>query len=112
MAFDNPKLVADAVGASDPEVLAKSAYINWIFQHLRMNYFLGLYSRDKVRAQVESMFEAEFPRYWWVMARKGYMADAFSKREREFLAIVEEVFEQATLPQEASDDSATNSTSA
>ena len=69
MAFENPKIVAEAWGLDDPEALAKSAYINWVIQHLRMGFSLKITTPAAVRTEVTRMFRAQFPRDWWTTAQ-------------------------------------------
>jgi hypothetical protein len=66
MGFDKPDLIAGVLGERDPELLAKNMYVNWIVQHLRVNYILKVDPPIAVRNQLALLFKAELPRQWWI----------------------------------------------
>ena len=104
MAFDHPEIVAKVEGDDDPELVAKSVYVNWNMQHMKMSFLLRSTPRDLVRTEAELMFKAPFVRDFWKSARPVYKMEARSRRENEFVKIVDDVFRQVALLQEHDDN--------
>jgi hypothetical protein len=100
MALDHPEIVAKVEGNDDPELIAKRAYVNWNMQHLRMSFLLKSASRDLVQSEAELMFQAQFVRDFWKSAESLYKMEARSRREDEFVKIVNDAFRRVTLPQQ------------
>jgi len=111
MALDNPKVVAEVEGEDDPDLVAKSAYVNWNMQHLKMSFLLESTHRDLVQSEAERMFKAQFARDWWKGAEPVCKMEARSKREREFVKIVDEVFRKVTLTQKQNENLAIDTSS-
>ena len=95
MALTNSQLVSEALGEPDPNSFAKSVYINWRFKYMELSYSVGALSATAVSNQAAMMFDAEFPRHWWAVAREHYRLEAATKSEQEFVAIVDEAFRRA-----------------
>jgi Family of unknown function (DUF6082) len=100
MAFDHPEIVAKVEGDDDPELVAKTAYVNWNMQHLKMTFLLKSTSRDLLQSEAERMFQAQFVRDFWKNAEPVYKMEARSRRENEFVKTVDDAFRQVTLLQE------------
>jgi Family of unknown function (DUF6082) len=111
MAFDHPEIVAKVEGDDDPELVAKSAYVNWNMQHLKMTFLLKSAPRDLVRSEAELMFKAEFVRDFWKSAGPVYKMEARSKREDEFVRIIDDAFRQVTKSQEHNENLAIDTSS-
>jgi Family of unknown function (DUF6082) len=111
MAFDNPRIVAETEGEDDPDLVAKSAYVNWNMQHLRMSFLLRAAPPVVVQSEAERMFKAQFVRDWWESAGPVYQTEAFSRREHEVLKIVDRAFKRVTLPHEQNANLATGASS-
>ena len=67
-------------------------------QHLKMSFLLRSTPRDLVQSEAERMFKAQFVRDWWKGAEAVYKVEAQSRREREFVTIVDEAFRQLNRP--------------
>jgi hypothetical protein len=111
MAFDHPEIVAKIEGDDDPELVAKSVYVNWNMQHLKMSFLLKSTPRDLVQSEAGRMFQAQFVRDFWKNAEPVYKMEAQSRREREFVKIVNDAFRQVALPQEHNENLAIDTSS-
>ena len=111
MAFDNPRIVAEAEGEDDPDLVAKSAYVNWNMQHLKMSFLLRSTHRDLVQSEAERMFKTQFVRDWRKSAEPVYNMEARSRRESEFVKIVDDAFRKVTLPQKQNENLAIDTSS-
>lgn len=105
MGLANPKLTAEAFGSSDEDWLAKAGLVNWQVKSWEMSYLTKVMSAKSVHAQAAGLFASEFPREWWSKSRELFRADATSRREREFFAIIDFEFERERHRVEASPSS-------
>lgn len=110
MVFDHPEVLADILGRDDPEWIKKATYVNWVMQHIKMAFSQKVITSAGARKEVAELFRGQFSREWWASARPLFKAEAFLKREREFVTMVDEVFREVTSPQEPSGSSITNVT--
>jgi hypothetical protein len=53
-------------------------------------------SKESVQVQAARLFSVSYPYEWWAGAREIYEVEASAKREREFFAIVDKTFHQAS----------------
>jgi hypothetical protein len=94
--LDNPKLIAGLL-EEDPDSFAGAIYINWTTKYMELSYEIKALTADAVRLQAKLMFSAQFARSWWINAKPLYNAEATTKRENDFVALLDEVYEQAIL---------------
>jgi len=95
VSIDNRELTSDIFN-QDPGNYLKSAYVNLFIKHLEMGYSMKVISRKSVQVQTARLFSVSYPYEWWAGAREIYAVEASSKREREFFAIVDKMFHQAS----------------
>ena len=96
MGFDRPDIIAGVLD-EDPDSFSSAIYMNWTMQYMQLGYDIKTLSANAVRVQAGIMFSANLPRSWWLGARPVWMAYATTKRENEFIAMIDEVYEQALL---------------
>jgi Family of unknown function (DUF6082) len=94
--IDNPELTAAALGKTDPDGYVKSVFVNWNIKYLELSYSIKAISASSVQVQVAGIFGAEYPRNWWSEVRPIYAAEATTRRERSFFAIVDREFNRAS----------------
>lgn len=95
MALDNPELIASLVEDRDPESFTKGIFLNWRSKVLELNYEVNAMSADSVRLQAKLMFGGQFSRDWWSETKPIYESEAKTKRQKEFVTLLDEGFEQA-----------------
>jgi Family of unknown function (DUF6082) len=95
LAVDNPKLISEALGHADPDSYVRGVFVNWAFKSLELGYSMKAFSAESVGVQASRLFDAKYPREWWMSARDIYAIEAATKRERQFLIIVNKAFDQA-----------------
>jgi uncharacterized protein DUF6082 len=94
MALANPAVAAEVFGFQDKEWFTKAALTNWQVKYWEMSYSIKAISAGSIRAQAAQLFTSEFPCQWWSRFREFYQADATTKREREFFALIDAEFER------------------
>jgi hypothetical protein len=101
--LENPDAVAEVLGITNPEAYAKDAYLNWQISYLSMSYDIKTMSKENLRFLLRESFAIENSRRWWATAGKSYHDWAISRRDKEFVSILEEEFRrpsQGTGPAE------------
>jgi hypothetical protein len=92
---------------SPPGDFSKASYLNLWMKYLQTGYSFKTISETSVDLQAARMFESDYPRVWWAtLARNIYGAEAATKSEKEFFAIVDTKFQDAMRALESSDGSA------
>jgi hypothetical protein len=97
MAMEYPDLhvnPADKI-SPDPESLRRNNLLNWGTQHLRFGYEIGAIPEASVRWEIARNFSAAIWREWWARVRDSYVAAANSKKDRQFISIVDEEYARA-----------------
>jgi hypothetical protein len=92
--FDRPDIIAGVL-EEEPDNFSGSIYINWTMKYMQLSYDINTLTAEAVRVQARTMFSAQFPRSWWLRAKPIYLAEATTKREVEFISVIDEVYEQA-----------------
>jgi len=93
MVIDNPKLLSGLVDVSDPEEITKvGSFLNFRLKQLELGYSLKSISSESVRLQAQIMFSEGYPAEWWLSVRGIFEAEAATKRERQFFAIVDKEY--------------------
>jgi hypothetical protein len=95
IAMENPSLGTVFESDVDPADAPKAAFINLLMTLLQASYSLKVASKATVSLQAERIFAAEFSRSWWEYARDSYMVETSMKREQEFVALIDEKFQEA-----------------
>ena len=76
---------------------SRDGYLNLWMKYLELGYYFGGVSSVSASLQAAYFFESEFSRKWWkTLARDVYRVEATTKRQKEFLAIVDAEFQKAT----------------
>ena len=86
---------ADTPMFADPESYRRAVMLNWQVNHLQLAFVTGQLSELGVRDNFDRLFVSKFRRDWWSVARRGYVADAKSKADRKFIALVDEEYQRA-----------------
>jgi Family of unknown function (DUF6082) len=90
--LENPAAVAEVLGIANPEAYAKDAYLNWNISYLSMSYDIKTISESNLRFLLRESFARENSRRWWATAGKSYHDWAMSRRDKEFVSILEDEF--------------------
>jgi hypothetical protein len=107
MAADNRELISEIFG-SEPGSYLKDVFINWFFKYLELSYSMKVISAKSVRVQAIRLFAIDYPYEWWARSREVYDIEATTKRERQFFAIIDEMFEQVAHRNQSGRSSATD----
>lgn len=92
--IENPALATTIYTDRDPAYLANASFLNFQMILLETNYSLKMLPGKALGFHVRSLFASEFARTWWAtLARDTYEAEAVTKLEKEFLAIVDAAFQ-------------------
>jgi Family of unknown function (DUF6082) len=90
--LENPAAVAEVLGITNPDAYAKDAYLNWQISYLSMSYGIKTMSKANLRFLLRESFAIENSCRWWATAGRSYYDWAISRRDKEFVAILEEEF--------------------
>jgi hypothetical protein len=90
--LENPSAVAEVLSYPNPEAHAKDAYLNWYISYLSMSYEIKTISEANLRFLLRDSFASENSRRWWAIAGGSYHDWAMSRRDKEFVSILEEEF--------------------
>ncbi|HET9081756.1 MAG TPA: DUF6082 family protein [Trebonia sp.] len=108
--LENPALAAEVLGMSSPESYVKQVVLNWHVSYLSMGFDVKTVTESSLRFAIrEQIFKTKDSLSWWIMARQSYHDWAISRRDKEFVAILEEEFQRASQMAEASNTAATPS---
>ena len=103
LVIDNPELVSDSIDQSDPELTARAgSLLNYRIKQLELSYSVKAVSSASVRLQARLLFKDNHPVQWWAGAREVYAAEAATRRERQFFALVDQEYEHAKEQLESS----------
>ena len=95
VSIDSRELISDIFNQDSGDYL-KSVYVNLFIKYLEMGYSMKVISKESVQVQAAKLFSVSYPYEWWAGAREIYEVEASAKREREFFAIVDKSFHQAS----------------
>jgi hypothetical protein len=101
LAIENPDLVAKSLGVEDPDAFIKNTVRNWYLGHLSTSYDIRTLAKPHLKRLIAELFASEESRLWWELVRSSYGADVTSRRQREFVTMVNEEFEQVAGGSEA-----------
>jgi hypothetical protein len=93
--MENPSITTAIESDIDPAEAPKAAHLNLFIMFLQTSYSLKVTSEAAISLQTQRIFAAEFPRSWWAYARDTYRVEASTKREKEFVALVDVKFQEA-----------------
>jgi Family of unknown function (DUF6082) len=108
LAMENPSIGTAMEPDFSFEEASKAAYMNLYFIFLQTSYSLTAVSKGTVSLQAGRFFTSEYPRMWWERARNAYTVEATTKRDREFVALVDAKFQEAMRRLQSPDGQATN----
>jgi Family of unknown function (DUF6082) len=93
LVIDNPELLARSVDSSNSELKIRiNSFLNYRFKRMELSYSIKAVSAASVRLQSELIFNEGYPVEWWAAAREVYAAEAMTRRERQFFALVDEEY--------------------
>jgi hypothetical protein len=103
VAIDNPTLMPTATGMRiDPSERDRAAFLNLQMTQMYVGYSLKVMPKGSIIYSAQRIFETEFARAWWEFARKSYEVSSRTKREREFVTLVDAEFQRTTKNQAGS----------
>lgn len=97
MSIDYPESFTDPTGTvpSDQTSARRWVLMNWQMQHLWFGYSIRAVRESALRLILAGLFVTRFRREWWEYAHDSYKANAYSRRERRFVEIVEMEYQSA-----------------
>jgi hypothetical protein len=96
LAVDYPS-IAEVVGLRvSSDDYPKYAFLNLLLESWEMGYQLQTMPAKAVQGHARTMFNSEYARSWWPAVRKVWDDSAATKREKEFVALVDGEFGAAT----------------
>ena len=90
--LENPNVVAGVLGITNPKAYANDAYLNWYVSYLSMSFDIKTMSKSNLRFLLRESIAIENSRRWWAVAGSSYHDWAISRRDKEFVSILEEEF--------------------
>ena len=92
----NDPLLGTAIDTDvNPNEAPKAAFLNLTLMVWWVGYSLNAFSKGLIRYHARRIFKSEYPRTWWKFANKSYELNASTKREKEFVALVNAEFQNA-----------------
>jgi hypothetical protein len=90
--FDYPDYFVDLQGnmPHDTELFRRQALTDSAFQHLNFGYSIKTIPETGLRHTLSQLFAVAYRREWWEAARDSYVTNANSRRERQFIKIVDQ----------------------
>jgi Family of unknown function (DUF6082) len=90
LVIDNPELLSRSVDPSNSELKIRiGSFLNYRFKRMELSYSVKAVSAASVRLQAKLMFSEGYPAEWWKTARQVYAAEAMTRQERQFFALVD-----------------------
>lgn len=77
---------------TDPATIRIYVTLNWRLRHFLFGYAIGQMSESAIRDQVTFMFSTPEGREWWSFSRSYWECGSATRKERKYLAIVNEVY--------------------
>ena len=95
IAMGNPTVGTAVETDIDPSDAPKAGYLNLYLMFLQTSYSLKAISNSAVRIQAQRIFRSEYACTWWAIVRATFKVEATTRREREFVMLVDVEFEGA-----------------
>jgi len=95
LAIENPSIATAIESGVDTADAQQAAQLNLLIMFLQTSYLLKVATKESVSLQAQRIFAAEYPRYWWASGRDIHIKEAATKRDREFVTLVDAKFQEA-----------------
>jgi hypothetical protein len=99
-ALEHADVYGRLTGIKNPDDLVEQVVLNWQFYHIRTSYMNSTIPDGQLRKAVLTFFSTEMACKWWATAGQSYMGGRMARREKKFIAIVNEEFQRQKLASE------------
>lgn len=96
LAMDYPAIASVMGLGISSDDYPKYAFLGLLVDSWEIGYSLKTMPAKAVRGQAQTLFNSDYARTWWVVARKAWNDAATTKAEKEFFALVDGEFGAAT----------------
>jgi hypothetical protein len=93
--LNDPLLGTSISPGVEPSEAPKAALLNLTLMVWRVGYSLNTFSKGVISYNARGIFKSEYSRTWWEIAHESYEINASTKRDKEFVALINAEFQNA-----------------